>query len=247
MVASLDGDMSPMADSGSCREATAGTRSFHYTGERQHTIYLAAAPECGKQAFHQRIEREIVRAKQNYPDARYPGIAGGAVGISSLLEQHWDRQLTDFIHATEYVGKIRERSIRSAVSEYERAHWQHEHCHRLKHDPDALDSLISEAARLSRRSALSQPVRDGTCSAWTCFGMHRRQMCYRDFLAEARPIGSSVTEAACKTLINQWLCALGMRWKTQGANIALSLRGLTQAVGCWAQFWEQIAEFGAEC
>jgi len=30
------------------------------------------------------------------------------------------------------------------------------------------------------------------------------------------PIGSGVTEAACKTLVKQRLCGLGMRWKDQG-------------------------------
>jgi len=30
------------------------------------------------------------------------------------------------------------------------------------------------------------------------------------------PISSGVTDAACKTLIKQRLCGLGMRWKNKG-------------------------------
>jgi hypothetical protein len=248
VVVSLDGAMIPMADSVGYREAMAGTLSFYdHQGERQHTLYLAAAPEYGKQTFYQRLEREIARAKQQYPEARYLGIADGASGNWSFLEQHTQRQLIDFFHATEYVGKIAQARYPQRNAEAKRAHWQHEHCHQLKHDPDALDILIGEAARLSRRGALSQQVRDGAYSAWTYFNNHRHQMDYPGFLAEGLPIGSGVTEAACKTLVKQRLCASGMRWKTKGAGIVLSLRALTQTVGRWAQFWEKIDQFGAEC
>jgi hypothetical protein len=248
VVVSLDGAMIPMADSVGYREAMAGTLSFYdREGERQHTLYLAAAPEYGKQTFYQRMEREIARAKQQFPEALYLGIADGAAGNWSFLEQHTQRQLIDFFHATDYVGKIAQARYPQRNAEAKRAHWQQEHCHQLKHDADALDTLIGEAARLSRRGALSQKVRDGAYSAWTYFNNHRHQMNYPTFLAEDLPIGSGVTEAACKTLVKQRLCASGMRWKNKGAGIVLSLRALTQTVGRWTQFWEKIDQFGAEC
>jgi hypothetical protein len=248
VVVSLDGAMIPMADSAGYREAMAGTLSFYdHEGERQHTIYLAAAPEYGKHAFEARMEGEIARAKQRYPEARYLGIADGASSNWPFLEQHTERQLIDFFHATEYVGKIAQALYPQRNAEDKRVRWQHAHCHKLKHDPDALEVLIGEAARLSRRSSLSQQVRDGAYSAWTYFNNHRHQMHYPEFLAEGLPIGSGVTEAACKTLVKQRLCASGMRWKTKGAGIVLSLRALTQTVGRWTQFWAKIDQFGAEC
>jgi len=248
VVVSLDGAMIPMADSAGYREAMAGTLSFYdHEGERQHTIYLAAAPEYGKHAFEVRMEGEIARAKQRYPEARYLGIADGASSNWPFLEQHTERQLIDFFHATEYVGKIAQALYPQRNAEDKRVRWQHAHCHKLKHDPDALEVLIGEAARLSRRSSLSQQVRDGAYSAWTYFNNHRHQMHYPEFLAEGLPIGSGVTEAACKTLVKQRLCASGMRWKTKGAGIVLSLRALTQTVGRWTQFWAKIDQFGAEC
>ncbi|MEA1053767.1 ISKra4 family transposase, partial [Lamprobacter modestohalophilus] len=102
VVISLDGAMIPMADSAGYREAMAGALSFYdHDGERQHTVYLAAAPEYGKQTFLARLEREIARAKQQYPNALYLGIADGAHGNWTFLEQHTQRQLIDFFHATE--------------------------------------------------------------------------------------------------------------------------------------------------
>jgi hypothetical protein len=248
VVVSLDGAMIPMTDSAGWREAMVGTLSFYDPeGERQHSIYLAAAPEYGKQAFLQRLEREIARAKQHFPDARYLGIADGAASNWRFLEQHTDRQLIDFFHATEYVGKIAQATHPQRQAAGKRAQWQQAHCKALKHDPAALDALISEAARLSQRRTLSRTVRDDVLSAWTYFTNHRHQMDYPAFLAAGLPIGSGVTEAACKTLVKQRLCASGMRWKTKGAGIVLSLRALTQTTGRWAQFWQKIDQFGAEC
>jgi hypothetical protein len=248
VVASLDGAMIPMVDSPGYREAMVGTLSFYdHDGERQHTLYLAAAPEYGKQAFTERLAREIARAKAHYPAARWIGIADGAASNWTFLEQHTERQLIDFFHASEYIAKLAQARFPQRQAEDQRAAWQHAHCNRLKHDRAVLDALIAEAAQLSRRASLSQKARDDAYSAWTYFNNHRHQMDYPGFLAEHLPIGSGVTEAACKSLVKQRLCASGMRWKTKGAKIVLSLRALTQTVGRWTQFWQKIDRFGAEC
>ncbi len=248
VVISLDGAMIPMVDSAGWREAMVGTLSFYDgAGERQHTIYLAAAPEYGKQAFLQRMEREIQRAKRDFPAALYLGIADGAASNWRFLEQHTNRQLIDFFHATEYIGKIAHATHPQRQAEGPRAQWQSAHCTALKHDPAALDLLIGEAARLSQRHTLAQTLRDDVLSAWTYLTNHRHQMDYPSFVAAGLPIGSGVTEAACKTLVKQRLCASGMRWKNTGAKIVLSLRALTQTTGRWAQFWQKIDQFGAEC
>ncbi len=248
VVVGLDGAMIPMADSAGYREAMAGTLSFYdHEGERRHTVYLAAAPEYGKQAFLERMAREIDRAKQHHPEALYLGIADGAAGNWSFLEQHTNRQLIDFFHATEYVAGIARGLYPQRRDEGRRAQWLHTHCRRLKHDPEVIDLLIGEAARLSQRSTLPQKVRDELLGAWTYFTNQRHRMDYPAFVAEGLPIGSGVTEAACKTLVKQRLCASGMRWKTKGAGIVLSLRALTQTAGRWKQFWEKINQFGAEC
>ena len=248
VVISLDGAMIPMADSAGWREAMVGTLSFYdHEGERQHTIYLAAAPEYGKQAFLQRLEREILRAKQHVPEAHYLGIADGAASNWRFLEPHTDRQLIDFFHATEYVGKIAQATHPHRQAEGRRSQWQNAHCTKLKHDPAAVALLIDAAARLSQRRTLSQKLRDDAISAWTYFTNHRHQMDYPGFLAAGWPIGSGVTEAACKTLVKQRLCASGMRWKNKGAKMVLSLRALTHTTGRWTQFWQKIDQFGAAC
>jgi hypothetical protein len=248
VVVSLDGAMIPMADSEGYREAMVGTLSFYDPeGERAHTIYLAAAPEYGKGEFMQRMTREIDRAKRHYPEARYLGIADGAASNWSFLEQHTERQLIDFFHLSEYVGTLAQARYPQRNAQDKRARWQHQQCSELKEDPKAPDRLIAEAATLSQRTSLSQALRDGAYSTWTYLNNHRHQMDYPGFLAEHLPIGSGVTEAACKTLVKQRLCGSGMRWKTKGAKIILSLRSLVNTAGRWAQFWQKIDQFGSEC
>jgi hypothetical protein len=248
VAVSLDGAMIPMADSDGWRETMVGTLSFYdHAGERQHSVYLAAAPEHGKQAFLERFEREILRAKQHLPDALYVGIADGAASNWTVLEQHTSRQLIDFFHATESIAKLAQVRHPQRHGADKRAAWQHAQCRRLKHDPSVIDDLIAEAATLSRRASLSQSARDTAYSAWTSFKNQRERMDDPGFLAEDLPIGSGVTEAACKSLVKQRLCASGMRWKTTGAKSVLSLRALTHTVGRWTQFWQKIDQFGAEC
>ena len=106
--------------------------------------------------------------------------------------------------------------------------------------------MIEEATQLARRRKISKKIREDLESARTYFSNHKHQMKYSNFVAAGLPIGSGVTEAACKTLIKQRLCASGMRWQEAGARIVLSLRALTQTTERWTQFWKHISRFGAE-
>ena len=64
-------------------------------------------------------------------------------------------------------------------------------------------------------------------------------------LAESKvPIGSGVTEAACKVLVKQRLCGSGMKWKEPGAAAVLSVRCLTYTTERWSQFWGKIDRYG---
>ena len=58
------------------------------------------------------------------------------------------------------------------------------------------------------------------------------------------PIGSGVTEAACKTVIKQRMCISGSRWKEVGASCVLALRTLKLTTGRWQQFWSYVMRHG---
>lgn len=79
-------------------------------------------------------------------------------------------------------------------------------------------------------------------AAITYFTNQKHRMDYPSYISEGFPIGSGVTEAACKVLIKQRLCRSGMKWKEKGAGIVLSLRALVCTVGRFEEFWEKIMQ-----
>lgn len=212
-------------------------------GERQHSIYVGAAPEHGKAAFHERMEREIAHVKALYPQVRVIGIADGARSNWDFLEPHVDEQVLDFYHASEYVTQAAD-AIFAGRAAWERQDWLESRCSTLKHDWDGAKKLLAEWSAIDterwereRRRMLEDSMR--------YFTNHVHQMHYKRYLDMGWPIGSGVTEAACKTLVKQRLCCSGMRWKEDGAQAILSLRALLLTPTRWEQFWRKLDQYGA--
>ena len=245
VVVSLDGAYVLMRDDG-YREAMVGNISLYdVTGERLHTVYIGEAPEYGKGTFFQRLEKEIATVKKQYPDALYLGIADGAKANWSFLEQHTSRQLLDFFHVTEYLANVSYAAYPGNTDKPKRTIWLDEHCRQLKHEQDAAEILINEMEKLTQKTSLSKTIKENLQAALTYFKNHRQMMDYATHIEKNLPIGSGVTEAACKTLVKQRLCGSGMRWKDQGAKVILSLRALVQSKGRWQQFWDKIDQYGS--
>lgn len=224
------------------REAMTGTISLYdRAGKRRHTTYVGATPEHGKASFTERMEREIAHVKRQYPQAKYVGIADGARCNWDFLERHTDRQVLDFWHAAQYLGGAAQAMFPRNAAERER--WLEDRCHDLKHYPGAVDRVIAEMEEgmTQKGSAAAQEAIQG---AVAYFRRHRHQMDYADYRIDHLPIGSGVTEAACKTLIKHRLCASGMKWRERGAGMILSLRALVLTDQRWDQFWSKISRYG---
>lgn len=228
------------------RQAMVGTLSlYNPQGERLHTIYLGEAPEYGKATFTARMDREIERIKAVYPKATYLGIADGAADNWSFLERHTDHLLLDFYHASEYLTHLAQAAYPGKTNPLAREQWLQERSHQLKHTPDFVTRLIEEAEKLWNKRSLGKTVREDLQRALTYFKNQSSRMDYPGYLSQKLPIGSGVTEAACKVLVKQRLCGSGMRWKSKGAQIVLTLRALGQTAGRWEQFWNKVDQWGA--
>ena len=240
---SLDGTCTLMGEDG-WREAMVGTLAFYdREGERQHTIYLAATPEYGKAKFLGHLEAEIARAKAKCPEAHYVGIADGAKGNWEFLGRHTDVQVTDFWHAAEYLGK-------AAVVLY-RGHprtkqaWLEEACHRLKHEPGGAGWVLKQLRRLARERPWAKDDEDvQRAITYVANQSGAGRMDYAARVAANEPIGSGVTEAACKVIVKQRLCGSGMKWTEDGAAVVLSLRALSYTPERWDQFWSKVDRWG---
>ena len=238
----LDGTCMLMCETG-WREAMVGTISLYdKAGERQHTIYIGATPEYGKASFLERLEREIERTKARYPEAIYIGIADGAASNWQFLKKHTSQQILDFYHASGYLGAVATALYPDDVNQQKQ--YLSQSCHQLKHEAGAATRLYKQMLKLSQDGPHTKVIQEKLNAAVTYFHNHLHQMNYSDYRDQAYPIGSGVTEAACKTVIKQRLCCSGMRWKETGAAVVLSLRALVLTPTRWSQFWDKLNQYG---
>ena len=243
MSIGIDGTCMLMCHDG-YREAMTGTISLHARdGKRLHTIYLGATPEYGKGSFYTRMAGEIEHIKVLYPEATYAGVADGAPCNWEFLGPYTDFQVLDFYHATEYLADAAKAAF--PRHKVQREQWLNDACHNLKHKQGAATRLLKEMQALCEgRQRLSTEVRAKLEAAVTYFRNNKHQMSYAKYRVRHLPIGSGVTEAACKTLVKQRLCNSGMRWVEKGAKIVLSLRALMLTPDRWEQFWGKINQYG---
>lgn len=224
------------------REAMVGTISlYNLDGKRQHTIHIGASPEYGKNTFWQRMEREIVDIKKSYPEVNYIGIADGAKENWSFLKKHTNLQTLDFYHATSYLKNVALAAF--PRSKEKRQEWLDLRCHNLKHLDGEAEKILEEMKDFKNKK-LSKVIKENLESSITYFENHKSEMNYAESIEENLPIGSGVTEAACKTVVKQRLCQSGMKWIEKGASVVLSLRTLVLTKGRWQQFWDKINQYG---
>lgn len=222
------------------REAMTGSISLYdKQGERLHTIYVGAAPEYGKERFFDRMQREIDHVRSLYPNALFVGIADGAKSNWDFLGPQIDEQVLDFYHASQYLA----RAAAAICSAPDREQWLAEQCHSLKHKHHAAARILRDLEQAAT-AKMKPDHRTDLQACITYFGNHLHQMRYARYGENGIPIGSGVTEAACKTLVKQRLCCSGMRWTPEGAQIVLSLRALTLTPSRWDQFWQKINQYG---
>lgn len=217
------------------RETMSGTISFfNARGKRVHTIYMAQAPEYGKATFDQRFGREIRRVKSLLKEATYVGVADGAKDNWSFLDPLTEVSILDFWHASEYLALASKAASRSVV---QRKQWLKEARHRLRHEEGAAKKLLEEMTSFQRKHQLTQGAKEGVQQAVTYFTNHHHQMNYAEHAKQNYPIGSGVTEAACKVLVKERLCQSGMKWSLSGAQYTLNIRAVAHSDTRWKQFW----------
>lgn len=224
------------------RQAMAGTIAcYDAAGERLHTIYIGAAPEYGKATFLTRMDEEINRVKEKYPGARYVGISDGATDFAPWLKKYTTTQVLDFFHLTEYLSDAAQAMFRKGS---DREGWLNTTCHSLKHEHGASKVILEELKEARLKPKLSKKAQSLLDKAISYLENALGRTNYASYRKSHIPIGSGVTEAACKTLVKQRMCGSGMKWKSTGADAVLGLRSLALTDGAWESFWAKIRKFG---
>ena len=225
------------------RETMVGTIALYdKQGERLHTTYIAASPEYGKETFKTKLSNLIEDTRKRYPSANLIGIADGAKENWNFLSQYTQEHTLDFWHATEYLSKAAEALY--PRKKKDREIWFENKCHDLKHKHGAVSRIIKEVKDFSKNNKTSNPQKKKIKTFVTYFENHKHMMNYARKVKRKEPIGSGVTEAACKVIVKQRLCKSGAKWKDRGARAVLSLRTLRYSASYWQQFWDKVTEWG---
>lgn len=234
-----DGTTTPVLQEG-YRETMCGTLSFYNSkGDRMHTIYTACAPEYGKESFDNVMDMELQRVKKQYPKLPYIGVADGAKNNWVYLESRTDIQILDFFHVTEYLAEV---SVVMRSDESQRREWLDGACHDLKNKNKGAQLILRELKEHRDKLSTTPPEILNKTITYLENNQHRTH--YAKYQKQGYPIGSGVTEAACKVVAKQRLSNSGMRWTIPAAQHMLLLRGLICTDGRWLQFWDHIDKKG---
>ena len=171
--------------------------------------------------YHQtRYYRRVLRRMS---DPRHPG---------RRLEWHW---VIDYYHACEYITKLSEALFSDARAG---ASWARKMRRWLKEKPRGIYRVLHSAAALRRRRIIASAAkREQYRTAYAYLRKRMRWLDYRGYRRDHLPIGSGVTEAACKTVFTQRLKQSGMTWKVESGQWIVDLR-VIHLSGVWGEVYQ---------
>ncbi len=258
VAASLDGVLVPMKDDqrvakraraaaeGKAASGPAGFQEvgcatlslYDAAGERLKTIRLARMPERNKATLKASLTAELNRVLTERPDLTIVALADGAKDNWNYLD--WELparslSIADFYHVAEHLHA----ALAAAYGENDprcQAHFEKLR-HVLRHDRRGADKVIRALVHLRDR----HPRRRKIATELAFFRKNRHRMRYAAWAAKNLPIGSGVTEAACKTLATQRMKRSGMHWRHDGGQAILTFRALAQS-GRFDRGWALLAK-----
>ena len=226
--------------------ATAATLSvYDRAGKRLGTIYLAYPPELG-QATMDAMLTDLLNMLFSRWQGPLPRLAYVTDSGSNETDYYrrvlqrmnhpvtgvkldWTR-VADFYHVSERVWAMA-AALFTKSQERELVAWARRMLKNLKRPSGASRVLHSAASLLSRRK-LGKTRLENFQKAYRYLQERTSYLKYHDYKRNHLPIGSGVTEAACKTVFTQRLKLSGMRWSHTGAGRILTLRTILLS-GTW--------------
>jgi hypothetical protein len=243
-----DGISLGMQPDGSFEVATTATMTLYdRQGKRLGTVYLAQPPELGQQTMSDELTALLEEVLQRWegptPQLCYVTDAGDNETAyyrkvlrsmrhprtGQRLEWQWG---VDYYHASQRITVLAEAlfgQTRAAESWARRMR-------KLLLKPNGPSRVLhAAAARRSGHGVIAHRRRDYK-RAYEYLRQRTKFMQYWEHRRRHLPIGSGITEAACKTVFTQRLKLSGMRWKHEGARTVLTLRVILLS-GIWEEVY----------
>lgn len=218
---------------------TATLTVYDRRGKRLGSVYLAYAPELGQQAMSDEltalIEEVLRRWEGPLPRLAYITDAGdNETGyyqrvLKNLTHPTTGKRLVwqwivDFYHAAQRLTAMGEALFGVRHDNGRQAAAWAARMSKLLKKPNGPFRVLHAAAAMRARRSMSATAGKEFRTAYNYLRTRTRHMQYAKFLRQGLPIGSGVTEAACKTVFTQRLKLSGMRWSRPGAQTILDLR-----------------------
>src|SRR6266851_10484758 len=251
LAAGRDGIHVPIRDQGYHEGATATVSVLDRRGRRLGTVYLGQMPESGQGMLSAQLTSLLTKVLHRWhargrpaPRLAYVTDAGNhpkeyyQCVLRRMADPWWPgHRLTwewilDFWHACGYVHKLAEGLFGDGDKAWG---WFRKWRRWLRDRHQGLAQVLRSA--MWHYNNARKFTKAGEELFWTAYGFLRKHsvwMKYTAYRRQGMPIGSGVTEAACKTVFAERLKRSGMTWGRVGGQVILDLRVLVLS-----RVWQQ--------
>jgi hypothetical protein len=257
IAVSLDGVMAPMKDGqaqdkrhktaeqgrltrgpAGYREVGCGTLSFcDSEGDMLAAVRMGRMPESKKTTLKRTLLSDLTAVLAMRADLVLVKLADGAEDNWTFLSEQVPKgiEIVDFFHASEHLSAALASVYGDGTVEARRRFEELRFV--LKEEPEGVEKVIRSLDYLRKK----HPRKERLQKELGYFRKQRHRMRYHQFIAEGLPIGSGVVEAACKTLVTQRMKQSGMRWREEGGQAILTVRGWIQSGDRFDRAWALLA------
>jgi hypothetical protein len=233
-----------------CEVATTATVSVYDRSDRRlGTVYLAYTPEPGQTTMSRQLTALVQEVLRRWagplPRLSYVTDAGENEtayyqrvlrrmrhpSTGKRLQWQW---VVDYYHASLRLTTMAEALFGKGQKAWA---WTRK-MQKLLLKPGGVGRVLHSAAAMRSRYKPKGKRYKEFRRAYRYLQKRRKHMRYAEYRRLGVPVGSGVTEAACKTVYTQRLKLSGMRWKKAGAQTILTLRVILLS-GVWSQVFEQ--------
>ena len=245
LSAGRNGVMVPIVKNRSYQEAAAATLSvMNRWGRRLGTVYLGQMPEAQQTTLGDELTRLLsdVLSRGDGPPPRLVYVTDCGHHPTVYFEEVLSRMINprrpteflqwewivDYYHACQYITKLGESIFGPGREAFA---WAAKQRRVLKEKPGGVFRVLRSAGALPAIRGLV-----GSAASYDTAYRYLRQragkMDYRNYRRLRLPIGSGVTEAACKIVFTQRFKQSGMKWTIEGGRAILALRVIALS-GIW--------------
>lgn len=237
-----DGVMVPVRNRG-YQEAATGTVSVHdRRGKRLGVVYLGQMPEPGQSRLTAQMTAMLMAVLtachgrgQTCPRLQYLSDGGHHSQaffrrVLSRMPDPWRpgrvsawQWTLDFYHACGHLWTMAESLFGESPLAWS---WYRRMRHWLRDRRGGVANILRSATQQENRRKMTRGRKQEYGKAYRYLRRHVRWMDYAACRKVRLPIGSGVTEAACKTVFTQRLKRSGMTWGIDGGQVIVDLRVL---------------------